>query len=111
MDSRMVGKPTFMAIYPQRLEASAILDSIGRVGYPVNDVSVYYRVRDTDQVLDAVTGQVAAGQSLSNNDLTPELLKALETVVLLHPDAQASTPVTGALNTLGQPVIMYEGGE
>lgn len=109
MDARMVGLPTLMAIYAQRQEAAAILDSLGKVGYPLSDVSVYYRVKGTDQVLDAVTGQVAAGQSISNTDLSPQVLADVETVVLMHPSAEMSQPVLGALSLLGEPVILYEG--
>lgn len=109
MDTRMVGLPTLMAIYPQRQEAAAILDSLGKVGYPLDDVSVYYRVKGTDQVLDAVTGQVAAGQSISNTDLSTQVLAAVETVVLMHPSAEMSQPVLGVLSLLGEPVILYEG--
>ncbi len=107
--SRMVGKPTLMAIYPQRYESSAILDSLGRVGYPLNDVSVYYRLRDTDQVVDATTGQVAAGQSINRAEVTQDGLNSAETVVLLHPPTDAVEAVTGALNLVGQPTILYEG--
>ena len=109
--SRMVGKPTLMAIFPQRHEASMILDSIGRVGYPVNDVSVYYRVKGTDHVVDATTGQVAAGQSLNRDEITEAMLAQAETVVLLHPPSGVSQAVIGALNSLGDtvPTILYEG--
>lgn len=109
MDARMVGKPTLMAIYPEKHEAGAILDGLGKVGYPLNDVSVYYRLKGTDQVLDATTGQVAAGQSINSSDLTPQALAGVETVVLLHPSAETSQAVVGALNMAGQPVILYEG--
>ncbi|MDQ3928423.1 MAG: hypothetical protein M3328_04655 [Chloroflexota bacterium] len=107
--SRMVGKPTLMAIYPQRYEAAAILDSLGRVGYPLNDVSVYYRLKGTDHVLDATTGQVAAGQSLNQEEVTQEGLNSAETVVLLHPGSETVQAVTGALASLGEPSILYEG--
>lgn len=109
MDAKMVGRPTLMAIYPQRHEAGAILDSLGKVGYPLEDVSVYYRLKGTDQVLDATTGQVAAGQSISNSDLTPKVLADIETIVLMHPSSDISATVLGALNLLGQPVTLYEG--
>lgn len=109
--SRMVGKPTLMAVFPQRHEAPAILDSIGRLGYPLNDVSVYYRVRGTDHVVDATTGQVAAGQSLNQDEITQAMLAQAETVVLLHPPHEASQAVIGALSSLGDtpPTILYEG--
>lgn len=107
--SRMVGKPTLMAIYPQRFDVAAILDSLGRVGYPLNDVSVYYRVKGTDQVVDATTGQVAAGQSINQEEVTPEVLNSAETVVLLHPGTASVPSVTGALNAVGEPTILYEG--
>ncbi|HEX8231417.1 MAG TPA: hypothetical protein VF826_19220 [Chloroflexia bacterium] len=107
--SRMVGKPTLMAIYPQRYEASAILDSLGRVGYPLDDVSVYYRLKGTDHVVDATTGQVAAGQSVNQQEITQEGLNGAETVVLLHPGTEVVQAVTVALATVGQPTILYEG--
>ncbi len=107
--SRMMGKPTLMAIYPQRYDAAAILDSIGRVGYPLDDVSVYYRVKGTDHVVDATTGQVAAGQSINQEEVTQEVLNNAETVVLLHPGMEVLPAVTGALASLGEPSILYEG--
>lgn len=107
--SRMVGKPTLMAIYPQRYEAAAILDSLGRLGYPLNDVSVYYRLKGTDQVVDATTGQVAAGQSINQEEVSTEGLNNAETVVLLHPGTELVQAVTGALNSVGEPSILYEG--
>jgi hypothetical protein len=107
--SRMTGKPTLMAIYPQPCDVAAILDSIGRVGYPLNDVSVYYRVKGTDHVVDAMTGQVAAGQSINQEEVTPEVLRNAETVVLLHPGTEVLSAVTAALASLGQPNVLYEG--
>ncbi|HET6261994.1 MAG TPA: hypothetical protein VFG99_07110 [Chloroflexia bacterium] len=107
--SRMTGKPTLMAIYPRRYEVAAILDSIGRVGYPLHDVSVYYRVKGTDHVVDATTGQVAAGQSINQEEVTPEVLNNAETVVLLHPGADVLSAVTEALIAVGEPNILYEG--
>ncbi|MEA2573807.1 MAG: hypothetical protein QOH93_1105 [Chloroflexia bacterium] len=108
-DSRMVGKPTLMAIYPQRYEAAAILDSLRRVGYPLNDVSVYYRLKGTDHVVDATTGRVAAGQSVNQDEVTQEGLNGAETVVLLHPGTEVVETVTGALLQVGEPNILYEG--
>lgn len=107
--SRMVGKPTLMAVYPQRYDAAAILDSIRRVGYPLNDVSVYYRLKGTDHVVDANTGQVAAGQSVNQEEVTPEALNTADTVVLLHPGLETVQVVTEALNSIGEPRILYEG--
>ncbi|HEY0070945.1 MAG TPA: hypothetical protein VGE04_13345 [Chloroflexia bacterium] len=107
--SRMVGKPTLMAVYPQRYDVAAILDSIRRVGYPLNDVSVYYRLKGTDHVVDATTGQVAAGQSVNQEEVTAEALNTADTVVLLHPGLETVQTVTEALNSIGEPHILYEG--
>ena len=107
--SRMVGKPTLMAVYPQRYDVAAILDSIRRVGYPLNDVSVYYRMKGTDHVVDATTGQVAAGQSVNQDEITQEGLNSAETVVLLHPGTEVVEAVTGALHLVGEPTVLYEG--
>ncbi len=109
MDARMIGKPTLMAVYPHRYEAAVVLDSIGKVSYPLSDVSVLYRLRGTDHVVDAVTGHVAAGQSISDSDLTPALLKEAETVVILHPDDEVAPAVRAALEAIGDSQLFYEG--
>ena len=43
-----------MVTYATRLDSQAIRDAIGGTGYPLDDVSVYYRVAGTDQVIDAL---------------------------------------------------------
>jgi hypothetical protein len=106
-DGRIIGKPTLLVTYASKLDPQAILDAIGGLGYPLSDVSVYYRVSGTDQVLDAITGQVAAGQALSPEELRGRALENLETLVLLHPDAEQFVALQSALKPLGEADMKY----
>jgi hypothetical protein len=109
-DGMIVGRPTLMAIYDSKLEAKGLLDRLRGVGYPLEDVSVYYRVKGSDQVLDATTGEVAAGQSLAQTEITPKMLESLDTIVLLHPDEANAQSLQQMLKSLGNADIKYEGG-
>src|SRR6059058_4027094 len=106
-EGRIIGRPTLMVTYATRLDSQAIRDAIGGTGYPLDDVSVYYRVAGTDQVIDATTGQVAAGQALSAEELRGRALERLETLVLLHPNAEQFVALQGALRPLGEADIKY----
>ena len=104
---KIVGKPTLLVTFNSKLDAKPILDAICALDYPLADVSVYYRVAGTDQVIDAVTGQVAAGQALSEEDAKGLDLNALETLVLLHPNGEQFVAVQGALNRFGEADYKY----
>jgi len=106
-DGRIVGRPTLLVTYTSKLDPQAILDALGGLGYPSSDISVYYRVAGTDQVLDATTGQVAAGQALSEQDLRGKALEKLETLVLLHPSGEQFVAVQDALKPLGEADFKY----
>ena len=106
-DGRIIGKPTLLVTYTSKLDPQAILDALGGLGYPSSDISVYYRVAGTDQVLDATTGQVAAGQALSAEELRGKALEKLETLVLLHPNAEQFVAVQDALKPLGEADFKY----
>ncbi|MBF6614060.1 MAG: hypothetical protein IVW55_13105 [Chloroflexi bacterium] len=106
-EGRITGKPTLMAIYPKRLAAEAVLAQLGDAGYPLADVSVYYRLGGTTEVLDAVTGQVAAGQSLNDAEITPQQRETSQTVVLLHPSQEQFGAVQTTLLKLGEADIKY----
>ena len=104
---KIVGKPTLLATFSGRLDAKPILDAVGALNYPLKDVSVYYRVVGTDQVIDAITGQVAAGQALSEEDAKGLDLNAMETLVLMHPDGEQFVAVQGALKQFGEADYKY----
>src|SRR5436190_17342694 len=106
-DGRIVGKPTLLVTYSSKLDPQAILSAIGGVGYPLDDVSVYYRVAGTDQVIDATTGQVAAGQALSAEQVQAKALEKVDTLVLLHPDGSQFVAIQQALKPLGEADIKY----
>src|SRR5438128_118093 len=106
-EGRITGRPTLMVTYTSKLDPQTIRAAIGGTGYPLDDVSVYYRVAGTDQVIDAVTGQVAAGQALSADELRGRALEKLETLVLLHPSAEQFVALQGALRPLGEADIKY----
>ena len=108
-NSLITGLPTFMAIYPARLEAEGVLAALRAMGYPIADVSVYHRLKGTDQVIDATTGQIASGQALTEEEITPKMLDSLETAVLLHPQEAHLQAVQDALLSFGESNILYEG--
>ncbi|MEO8286679.1 MAG: hypothetical protein ABI670_09610 [Chloroflexota bacterium] len=107
VDGRIVGKPTLLVTYVSKIDAQAILSALGTSGYPLEDVSVYYRVAGSDQVIDAATGQVAAGQAITTEDLGSKELEKLDTLVLLHPDARQFMEVQNALKPFGDADIKY----
>ena len=72
-EGRIIGRPTMLVTYGTKLDVKAVLEAVGGVGYPLDDVSVYYRVAGTDQVIDAATGQVATGQALSPKSCAAKL--------------------------------------
>ncbi|HET9495610.1 MAG TPA: hypothetical protein VFR15_15360 [Chloroflexia bacterium] len=104
---KIVGKPTLLVTFTDRLDARRILDAVGALNYPLNDVSVYYRVVGTDQVIDALTGQVAAGQALSEEDTEGLDLNKVDTLVLMHPSGEQFVAVQGALNQFGEADYKY----
>ncbi len=108
-EGRIAGKPTLMAIYPKRLAAEAVLAGLGGGGYPLADISVYYRLGGTTEVLEAITGQVAAGQSLNDAEITPQQRETSQTIVLLHPSQEQFGAVQSALLKLGEADIKYSG--
>ena len=108
-DGRIKGKPTLLVTFPNKLDAQKVLGAIGGLGYPLQDVSVYHRVPGTDQVLDATTGQIAAGQALGDEDLKTIDLNTLETLVLLHPDGEQFVAVQNALKPFGEADYKYAG--
>lgn len=106
-EGRIMGRPTLLVTYRGKLDAQAVMDAIGGAGYPLDDVSVYYRVAGTDQVIDATTGQVAAGQSLSAEESAGKAPDKLDTLVLLHPDGVQFAAVQGALAQFGDADVKY----
>jgi hypothetical protein len=104
---KIIGKPTLLVTFTDKLDAGRILDAVGGLNYPLKDVSVYYRVSGTDQVIDAVTGQVAAGQALSDEDTEGLDLNKVETLVLMHPDGEQFVAVQGVLKQFGEADYKY----
>lgn len=110
MDSEALikGLPTLMAIYKAKLDRESVLEALRGARYPSADVSVYHRLKGTDQVIDAATGQVAAGQALTEEEIGARLLEHLETVVLLHPQDEQLRAIHEALSTLGPAAFLHE---
>lgn len=104
---RIKGKPTLLAIYSGRLPADSVLGALQSVEYPLDDVAVYYRLEGTDQVIDAVTGKIAAGQSLNEVELSRKDSDKVDTLVLMHPPADRFPAVRSVLNGLGSADIKY----
>jgi hypothetical protein len=108
-EGEIVGKPTMLAKFSGKQDAQKVLDALGAVGYPLNDVSVLLRIEGSDQVLDQVSGHVAAGQSVTEEELQKNKDTPGQTVVLLHPLPEQSHSVEAALSQLGQVEFEYSG--
>jgi len=111
-ENEIVGRPTLLAKYAGRLDAQQILDALGQVGYPLNDVSVLFKLAGSDEVVDLVSGQIAAGQSLTEKELERFNQKHGQngqTAVLLHPEQGQFAAVKQALEQIGQVDIEYAG--
>lgn len=85
-EGELIGKPTLLVILHGRCDAGEILKDLQALGYPIADVAIFYRPDGTDQVIDAVTGEVAAGQSINDADVKQKQLDRAQTLVLMHPD-------------------------
>src|SRR5947209_7015473 len=108
-EGEIVGKPTMLAKFAGRQDAQKVLDALGAIGYPLNDVSVLFRLEGSDQVVDQETGHVAAGQSITEEELQKNKDVSGQTVVLLHPLPEQAHPVESALSQLGQVEFEYSG--
>jgi hypothetical protein len=107
-EGEIVGLPTMLAKYDSYYPADDVLGALGGIGYPLEDVSVLFRLQGTDQVLDLTTGDVAAGQSVTEEEIHSEKVKG-HTVVLLHPAAGQLEAVRQALSQVGNVDIEYSG--
>ncbi len=105
----IIGKPTLLAKFEGRLDAEQILDSFKQIGYPLDDVSVLFRIEGSDEVIDLTTGQLAAGQAITQEELKPKQLIRGQTAVLLHPTPEQLEAVRQALAQFGTPDIEYAG--
>jgi hypothetical protein len=101
----IVGKPTMLATFDGMLNVEQVLDCLKRVGYPLEDVSVLFRVEGSDQVVDLTTGHVAAGQSLTDEELNARKSQKGQTLVLLHPTGEQAPAVRKALAEIGHPNV------
>lgn len=105
----IVGRPTMLAKFQGRLDAEPILESLKRIGYPLEDVSVLFRIEGGEQVVDLVAGRVAAGQSLTDEELNARKLAKGQTVVLMHPTTEQFPAVKQALSEIGTAELEYVG--
>jgi hypothetical protein len=108
-EGKIVGRPTMLAKFEGRLDHEQVLRSLERTGYPLEDVSVLFRPEGSDQVVDLTTGHVAAGQSLTDEEIERRKLEKGQTVVLLHPTTEQVQSVNAALAEIGTPEIEYSG--
>jgi hypothetical protein len=99
----IVGKPTMLAKFDRMLNVEQVLDCLRRVEYPLEDVSVLFRIEGSDQVVDLTTGHVAAGQSLTDEELNAQKSQRGQTLVLLHPTGEQAPSVRKALLEIGHP--------
>jgi len=108
-EGEIVGRPTLLAKFAGRVEAERILGTLRQIGYPAEDVSVFFRVEGSDQVVDQFTGHVAAGQALTDEELARRKEEKGHTVVLMHPEPDLVPAVKGALAQVGEVEIEYSG--
>jgi hypothetical protein len=108
-ESEIVGKPTLLAKYAGRVDNEQILGGLRQMGYPLEDVSVFFRVEGSDQVVDQLTGKVAAGQALTEEELAHHKAGSGQTVVLMHPEPEQLEDVRQALSRAGNVEIDYSG--
>ena len=104
----IVGRPTYMATFPGRHEAAAIVAALTATGYPTEDISILFRPAGGDAVVDLMSGENAAGQDA---DAQAEAAKngAGTTLVLLHPAGDQLVAVRAVLAGLGGQEFEYEG--
>lgn len=101
------GRSTLLVTFDGRVDAQALLAALDVLGYPVSDVRIYYRPVGTDQVIDAVTGEVPAGEALHLDKLKTKGELQVQTLVLMHPDAAQFVAVQGAFKPLGEADYKY----
>jgi hypothetical protein len=107
-EGEIVGLPTMLAKFDGYYPADQVLQALGSIEYPLEDVSVLFRLQGTDQVLDLTTGDVAAGQSVTEEEIRSEKVKG-QTVVLAHPPSDRLESVRQALSQVGNVEIEYSG--
>jgi hypothetical protein len=103
----IVGKPTLLVTFRARLDGPMVVSALNGIGYPSADVRVYHRPEGTDQVIDALTGEVPAGEALTREDAGKQAERKLETLVLLHPDPAQFLAAQGALAQFGEADYKY----
>ena len=84
-------------------DAEKVLSCLRQVEYPLDDVSVLFRFAGTDQVMDLTTGHMAAGEALTDEELSARKSQGGQTLVLLHPTAAQAQAVRQALTEIGHP--------
>lgn len=107
-EGEIVGLPTMLAKFDAYYDAESVLSCLRGIGYPLEDVSVLFRLDGSDQVLDLTTGSVAAGQSVTEEEIRDQKVKG-HTVVLLHPGTDQAQTVRQALSSLGNVDVEYSG--
>jgi hypothetical protein len=101
------GKSTLLVTFATRIQPQALLSALSPLGYPVSDVRIYFRPVGTDQVIDALTGEVPAGEALQLDKLKQDGEPQVETLVLMHPDGAQFVAVQEAFKPLGQADYKY----
>ncbi len=109
VEGEIVGRPTMLAKFADKQDAQAVLDALQNAGCSLEDVSVLYKLKGSDQVVDQVSGHIAAGQSLTEEELAKRKEQPGQTVVLMHPLPEQAAAVEKALTQLGQVEIEYSG--
>ena len=101
------GKPTLLVTFGSKLDGAEVLSVLGSISYPLEDVRVYHRPTGTDQVIDAVTGEVPAGVALERDKVAGKGIQKYETLILMHPDSAQFVATQGALERFGAADYKY----
>src|SRR5205823_10203437 len=99
--------PTLLVTFGQKLDAQALLSAIDAIGYPASDVHIYHRPMGSDQVIDAITGQIPAGEAINPNKLKSKETQNLETLILMHPNGTQFVALQTALKQFGDADYKY----
>jgi len=107
----IVGRPTYMAMFPGTQDADPIVAKLTSIGYPADDITVLLRPPGTDSAVDLLSEENAAGQDTDAARAIAGLgdkLKDACTIVILHPEPGQVEAVRAALTGMGGQEFGYE---
>jgi len=107
----IVGRPTYMAMFPGTQDAEPIVAKLTSIGYPADDITILLRPPGTDSAVDLMSHENAAGQDTDAARAVTGLGDKLQdacTIVILHPEPGQVEAVRAALTGMGGEEFGYE---